>query len=79
MSEITIALISVVVLVAAVYFIVKMNRTTTSGEISDLHKQIHEGIGKIDLLTTEVRQLCLGGNKENEGKNDASTPTGQVD
>lgn len=63
-----VSLASVVLGIGAVYVIVKVNRGVTSREIQDLHNQVHEGIGKIDLLTQDVKQLSLGGRKKYDAK-----------
>lgn len=57
MDGIVIAVVSVFIIVSSVYLIIKGLRNNQSQEISKLHNAIHAGIGKIDMLTDEVRQL----------------------
>lgn len=57
MNEVTIAVVSVVVIVGSLYLIIKASRTHTGGEINKLHEDIHVGIGKIDSMTEELRRI----------------------
>lgn len=57
MNSIIIATVSSTIIVGSVYLIMKASRSHTSGEISKLHKDIHTGIGKIDLMTAELKRV----------------------
>ena len=69
MDGIIIAIISVVVIVMSTYLIIKGARNHTSHEIKTLEKQIHEGIGKIDLLS---EQFTFKTGKPNDKKQHTS-------
>lgn len=57
MNDLILAGVSILIIVGALYLIIKASRTHTSGEISKLHKDIHTGIGKIDMMTEELKRV----------------------